>query len=124
MQSEQLKALIALRRAHAYKPGQTIQELRGDGPDGGSNPRPNTTIESCDADGVYGEWVVCGTPTTEKVFMFLHGGGYYRGSASASRSIASNLIADAAVLQSNIDWHPSFPFQLRLTTPTRRIAGC
>ncbi|MDA0350240.1 MAG: alpha/beta hydrolase [Verrucomicrobia bacterium] len=91
MPSEQLKALITHRRANAYKPSQSIESLRGNGPDGGSVPRPNTTVEVCDADGVYGEWVVCGTPITHSVFIFLHGGGYYRGSAIASRRIASDL---------------------------------
>jgi epsilon-lactone hydrolase len=91
MPSEPLKALIALRRANAYNPSQSIEELRGDGPDGGSIPRPGTAIEVCDADGVYGEWVVCGTPSTESIFIFLHGGGYYRSSAIASRRIASDL---------------------------------
>ena len=93
MASEQLKALLALRRAHPYDPSLKIEELRGDGNDPGSVPKPGTRVEPCDADGVYCEWVVCGVPTTESVFMYLHGGGYYRSSAIASRSIASNLSA-------------------------------
>ena len=46
-----------------------------------------------DADGVYCEWVTFGQPTNENVFMFLHGGGYYRSSAIATRLLASNLSA-------------------------------
>lgn len=74
MPSEKLKSLIALRRASPYDSSQSIELLRGKGPDAGSVPRPNTKIESCDMDGVYGEWVVNGTPTNEGVFVFFHGG--------------------------------------------------
>lgn len=93
MASEQLKTLIAQKRANPYNPNQSIESLRGNGPDGGSIPRPDTKVESCDANGVYCEWVTYGVPATESVFMFLHGGGYYRSSAKASRMVASNLSA-------------------------------
>lgn len=91
MPSEKLNTLIALRRANAYRPDQSIEELRGPGPDGGRIHRAGTKVESCDANGVYGEWVTCGSPAFESVLLFFHGGGYYRSSAKASRRIASDL---------------------------------
>lgn len=93
MASDELKKLIDRKRTNPYDPSQSIDFLRGTGPDGGSIPRPDTKVESCDADGVYCEWVTNGDPTSESVFVFLHGGGYYRSSAIASRMVASNLSA-------------------------------
>ncbi len=112
MASDKLKSLIALRRASPYYPSQSIEFLRGKGPDAGSVPRPNTKIESCDMDGVYGEWVVSGTPTNEGVFVFFHGGGYYRSSAEASRRIGSNLSASCGCRCLTVDYRlaPEHPF--------------
>lgn len=112
MPSDQLKTLIVLRRANPYRPSQSIESLRGKGRDGGSVPRPDTTIEVCDADGVYGEWVVCGTSSTESVFMFLHGGGYYRSSGIASRRIASDLSAACGCRCFTVEYRlaPEHPF--------------
>ncbi len=93
MASDELKRLIALKRAKPYEPNQSIASLRGSGPDGGKVPRHGTTVAPCDADGVYCEWVVCGQPTSETVFIFFHGGGYYRSSAVATRRLASDLSA-------------------------------
>ncbi len=73
MASDELKALIDLRWANPYNPSQSIDSLRGKGPDGGRVPKPNTDVQSCDMDGVYGEWVVNGTPQNEGVFLFFHG---------------------------------------------------
>ena len=112
MASEQLKTLIAQKRANPYDPNQSIASLRGTGPDGGSIPRPDTKVVPCDADGVYGEWVTHGTPTTESVFVFLHGGGYYRSSAKASRMVASNLSAACGCRCLTVDYRlaPEHPF--------------
>jgi len=112
MPSEKLKSLIALRRANPYDPSQSIEELRGPDPDPGSIPRANTEVEVCDMDGVYGEWVVCGNPANEGVFVFFHGGGYYRGSAEASRRIASNLSAACGCRCLTVDYRlaPEHPF--------------
>ena len=112
MPSEKLKSLIALRRASPYDSSQSIELLRGKGPDAGSVPRPNTKIEFCDMDGVYGEWVVNGTLTNEGVFVFFHGGGYYRSSAEASRRIGSNISASCGCRCLTVDYRlaPENPF--------------
>ena len=112
MASDSLKALIALRRANPYNPSLSIESLRGDGPDGGSVPLPHTDIIACDAGGVSCEWVACGTPTSDRIFMFLHGGGYYRGSAIASRRIASKLSVACGCRCLTVDYRlaPEHPF--------------
>ena len=92
MPSEQLKALLALRWENRPDPAHSIEEIRSyDLTDPGRIPRPGTSIESRDADGVYCEWVTSEASSSESIFIYLHGGGYYRASARASRMAASNL---------------------------------
>lgn len=92
MASEELKKLLAIRWASRLDLTQSVEEVRaGDEPDPGRIPRPGTSYESCDADGVYCEWVTWETPKTQSVFIYLHGGGYYRSGGPASRMAASSL---------------------------------
>lgn len=93
MASEQLKELIAMRWASKPNPNIPIEVMRSNDSDGGLIPRPGTTVEPADADGVYGEWVSYGTPSSESIFLFMHGGGFCRSSGPASRRLASNLSA-------------------------------
>ncbi len=91
MASEELKALLELRWAKKQDPEGSIEELRGEGQDPGIEPLPGTTCEPVEANGVHCEWVTWQTPTTKAIIVYLHGGGYYRGSGPESRMIASNL---------------------------------
>ena len=92
MPSEKLKALLDIRWANRPNPAGPIEQIRSeDETDPGRVPCPGATFEGRDADGVYCEWVVWETPTTESVFLYLHGGGYYRSSGPASRMAASNV---------------------------------
>ena len=110
MPSDQLNELLALRRANTYNPEQTIEELRSGR--AGLEPRANTIVESVDANGVYCEWVVHGQPENDLVYMFFHGGGYYRGSAQESRSIGSSLSAACRCRCLTVDYRlaPEHPF--------------
>ncbi len=92
MPSEELKKLLEIRWANRPDPTRTVEEVRAaDEPDPGCIPRPGTTYESVNAKGVCCEWVAWETPTTDCVFVYLHGGGYYRSTGPASRMAASNL---------------------------------
>ncbi len=114
MPSEQLKELLALRRANAYRPEQTIEELRSGS--AGCEPRTNTTVEAVDANGVYCEWIIHGEPASDWVYVFFHGGGYYRGSAKESRMVTSNLSATCGCRCLTVDYRlaPEHPFPAAL----------
>ncbi len=116
MASDALRKLIELKRSNPYDPKKTIQALREVGADAGSEPREGTEVASVDAKGVPAEWVVNGVPDTDTVFMFLHGGGYYRGSAQASRRIASDLSAACHCKCITVDYRlaPEHPFPAAL----------
>ena len=127
MPSNELKALLAMRRANRPDPASHVERIRSqDKTDPGRIPCPGATFDGLDADGVYCEWVEWETPTMESVFLYLHGGGYYRSSGPASRMAASNLskacvVAD--VSQWTIGWLPSTRFLPPSMMPTPPING-
>ena len=92
MASDKLKALIEHRWENRPDTEYPIEKIReDDATDPGRVPCSGSQYESCDAEGVYCEWVTWKTPKSESIFLYLHGGGYYRSSGPASRMAASNL---------------------------------
>lgn len=114
--SPELQALIELRRAHPYRPEQTIEELRGDDSDPRCTPRPGTQVDVVDANGVRCEWIANGQINDDGVFIYLHGGGYYRGTAANSRRVASYLSAVCRMRVLTVDYRlaPEHPFPAAL----------
>ena len=114
MASPELKVLIDAKRADPYTPEKTLAELRGANAAAGAViPLPEgTTCTQVDADGVNAEWIIAPNADAEKTFMFIHGGGYYRGSAAASRSPAAHISAATGARVFSIDYRlaPEHPF--------------
>ena len=104
--SPALEKILAAKRANPYSDEKSIDELRTEHRAGGAAvPLPEgTTWEAVDAGGVPAEWIACGSPTSGKVFLFIHGGGYYRGSAAATRSTAARISAVSGMRCLSIDY--------------------
>ena len=76
-------------------------------------PLPDgTTFETVNASGVPSEWIQVPGVDTDRVFLFIHGGGYYRGSAAATRSPASGISKASGMRCLSIDYRlaPEDPF--------------
>ncbi|PPR64443.1 MAG: Monoterpene epsilon-lactone hydrolase [Alphaproteobacteria bacterium MarineAlpha4_Bin2] len=88
-----LEKILDAKRANPYSDEKSIQELRDEHRAGGAVvPLPEgTEWKIIDAGGVPAEWISCGRMASDRVFMFIHGGGYYRGSAEATRSTAARI---------------------------------
>jgi len=114
--SPQLQRLIELRKSQAYDPSQSIAELRGAGPDPRDVPRPGSMVTPINVSGVVCEWVRCGYGPENAAFIYLHGGGYYRGSACSSRRLASYLSAVCRLPVLTVDYRlaPEHPFPAAL----------
>ena len=94
MASAALEKLIAAKRANPYQPDKSVEELRAEAEARAAEPLPEGTVcETIDANGVAAEWVLGVGATTERTFLFIHGGGYYRGSPASSRAATSRLSA-------------------------------
>ena len=109
-----LKNIIAAKRNNPYTENKTIDQLRKEtGTAGALIPLPdNTKFKRILAGNVYAEWITCGDVDIDKIFMFIHGGGYYRGSIDATRATVARISAEAKVRCISIEYRlaPEHPF--------------
>jgi epsilon-lactone hydrolase len=103
-------------------PPSSIQEAR-DGLKVLASRKPlpaGTRVEPTTAGGVSGEWVSAPDAATDKVILYLHGGGYTMGSSKASHSGASFLSAASGCRVLVIDYRlaPEHPFPAAIEDAT------
>lgn len=114
MPSAELERVIAAKRANPYTPDKSVAQLRHETEENGRKvPLPEgTTCTPVDADGVPGEWIAAPGASRDKVFYFIHGGGYYRGSVAASRGAAASISASTGAPCLSLDYRlaPEHPF--------------
>tara|TARA_B100000676_G_scaffold305798_1_gene360731 strand:- start:54 stop:944 length:891 start_codon:yes stop_codon:yes gene_type:complete len=112
--SPALEKILSAKRADPYSDDKTIEQLRANHKAGGAAiPLPDgTTFEAVDAGGVPSEWIQVPNVDKKRVFLFIHGGGYYRGSAAATRSAASGISKASGMRCLSIDYRlaPENPF--------------
>ena len=109
-----LKKIIDAKLKNPYTENKTINQLREEnGTASTLIPLPeNTKFKRILAGDVYAEWITCGDVDKDKTFMFIHGGGYYRGSIAATRATVARISAEAKVRCLSIEYRlaPEHPF--------------
>jgi acetyl esterase/lipase len=109
-----LKNIIEAKRKNPYTENKTIDQLRKETENAGSLiPLPeNIKYKSVVAGNVNAEWITCGEVNENRIFMFMHGGGYYRGSIAATRATVARISAEAKIKCLSIDYRlaPEHPF--------------
>ena len=109
-----LKNIIETKRKNPYTENKTIDQLRKETENAGSSiPLPkNIKYKSVVAGNVNAEWITCGEVNENRIFMFMHGGGYYRGSIAATRATVARISAEAEIKCLSIDYRlaPEHPF--------------
>ena len=114
MSSDALEALIAGKRARPYSSDQTVEELRRETEARiDANPMPpEVRCEAVNGNDVPMEWIQMPDVDTDRVFYFIHGGGYYRGTVATSRSPAAELSRNCAARTLSVDYRlaPEHPF--------------
>ena len=109
-----LKNIIDSKRKNPYSENKTIDQLRKETETAGSLvPLPeNIKYKSVVAGNVNAEWITCGDVNENRIFMFMHGGGYYRGSVAATRATVARISAEAKVKCLSIEYRlaPENPF--------------
>ena len=114
MPSAELQALIATKRANPYTSAKSVEELRRETEariDASVLPA-GTEVRSVDADGVACEWIRTPDVDDQRVFYFIHGGGYYRGSVASSRLPAAAISAACGATTLSVDYRlaPEHPY--------------
>jgi len=109
-----LKNIIEAKRKNPYTESKTIDQLRKETETAGSLiPLPkNIKYKRVVAGNVNAEWITCGEVSENKIFMFMHGGGYYRGSVAATRATVARISSELKVKCLSIDYRlaPEHPF--------------
>ena len=109
-----LKNIIDAKLKNPYIENKTIDQLRKETEEAGNKiPLPkNTKFKRVSVGNIDAEWITCGEVETDKIFMFIHGGGYYRGSIAATRATVARISAEAKVRCLSIEYRlaPEHPF--------------
>ena len=109
-----LKNIIEAKRKNPYTENKTVDQLRKETEIAGSLiPLPkNIKYKRVIAGNIHAEWITCGEVDENKIFMFMHGGGYYRGSVAATRATVARISAEAKVKCLSIEYRlaPEYPF--------------
>ena len=109
-----LKNIIEAKRKNPYTENKTVDQLRKETEIAGSLiPLPkNIKYKKVVAGNIHAEWITCGEVDENKIFMFMHGGGYYRGSVAATRATVARISAEAKVKCLSIKYRlaPEYPF--------------
>ena len=109
-----LKNIIEAKRKNPYTENKTVDQLRKETEIAGSLiPLPiNIKYKRVVAGNIHAEWITCGEVDENKIFMFMHGGGYYRGSVAATRATVARISAEAKVKCLSIKYRlaPEYPF--------------
>ena len=109
-----LKNIIHAKLKNPYTENKTIDQLRKETEEAGNKiPLPkNTKFKRVSVGNIDAEWITCGEVETDKIFMFIHGGGYYRGSIAATRATVARISAEAKVRCLSIEYRlaPEHPF--------------
>ena len=109
-----LKNIIEAKLKNPYTENKTIDQLRKETEEAGNKiPLPkNTKFKRVSVGNIDAEWITCGEVENDKIFMFIHGGGYYRGSIAATRATVARISAEAKVRCLSIEYRlaPEHPF--------------
>jgi acetyl esterase/lipase len=63
-----------------------------------------TRVDPLDVDGIPAEWITPASADADRVILFLHGGGYVRGSLTSDRDLLARLAAAAGMRSLQIDY--------------------
>jgi monoterpene epsilon-lactone hydrolase len=124
MASAEAEVIINAMRSNPYTAEKSVELLREES-ESKERPLPNgASHKAVDAGGVPSEWVEMPGSRSDSVFLFIHGGGYYRGSASSSRSGVAWIAGATASRVLSIDYRLApehrFPAAIEDTHATYR----
>ena len=114
MANAALDGIIQLLTSRPRPENPTVEDMRfGFGLLGKRFPASDTVqVKEVDVAGIPAEWIVAAGTETDRVILYLHGGGYVIGSPATHRGLAERLSRSAAARVLVIDYRlaPEHPF--------------
>ncbi|MBW2312743.1 MAG: alpha/beta hydrolase [Deltaproteobacteria bacterium] len=106
MASPELATVIQILRSNPPLGGDTIEEMRAsmDGLTANFARPEDVRYEPVDAGGAPGEWTTAPESESDRVAVYLHGGGYAIGSIQSHRPLVTQLARDARARVLSIDY--------------------
>ena len=114
MPSPQFQELVRTLRAAPDRSRLTIAELRAAHEQKAAQYplAPDVSCEACNLDGVPAEWISAPGAAADRILLYFHGGGYYRGSINTVREMVSRISRVSGMRGLAIDYRlaPEHPF--------------
>ena len=114
MASPALDAIIAAKRANPFTPEKSVEQLRREysATISVEGIPKGTIITEVDAGGETAEWTRAPGASTDRVFLFIHGGGYIRGAVPANRATAVLISSATGATTLSVGYRlaPEHPF--------------
>ena len=111
MASPELQTVNELIKATEMTSG-SVEDRRASIESFSGPPPEGTTVQAVDVGGVPAEWVIADGVASERVILYLHGGGYAIGSLNTHRAHVARLSAAANARVLNVDYRlaPEHPY--------------
>ena len=113
MASPQLHQVIeAIKHLAGMASGSSVAELRATNEQMARPAEPDVTSEPVVANGVDAAWICAPGGATDRVVLYLHGGGYIMGSLNTHRDLMGRIsrVAETRVLGLDYRLAPEHPF--------------
>ncbi len=112
MASQQLNKVIEIIKSQSSNPNATVAQMRSGMERVGERVASDVKCEAVRADGIGAEWIVPPGAASERVILYLHGGGYVMGSINTHRATIARIARAAEARALAIDYRlaPEHPF--------------
>jgi epsilon-lactone hydrolase len=112
MASPQLTKVLDIIRSQPRNPNATIAQMRGGMERVSERVAADVKCEPVDAGGVGAEWIVPPEAASDRVILYLHGGGYVMGSINTHRAMVARIARAAEARGLALDYRlaPEHPF--------------
>jgi acetyl esterase/lipase len=116
MASEQLKKVLEIIKSQPVGGGgggkPTVEKMRAGMEKVAERVAPDVNCQPVDAGGVKAEWIVPPNAATDRVILYLHGGGYVMGSINTHRAMVARVARASQARALALDYRlaPENPF--------------
>lgn len=112
MASAQLAKVLEIVQSQPRNPNATIGQMRGGMEKVAERVASDVKCEPIDAGGVKAEWIVPPGAASDRVVLYLHGGGYVMGSINTHRAMIARIARASQARALALDYRmaPEHPF--------------